>query len=112
TTDTTIGDTPVAEGTRLFVNYASANHDPRRFENPETFELGRKPNPHVAFGFGPHLCLGRHLARAELKEVVSRLLTRLPDIQLSGDIAYSTLQGGKLIEIEHLPVTFTPEKAS
>jgi cytochrome P450 len=112
TKDTTIGDTPVAAGTRLFVNYASANHDPRRFEDPETLRLDRKPNPHVAFGFGPHLCLGRHLARAELKEVVSRLFTRLPDIRLSGDIAYSTLQGGKLVEIEHLPVTFTPQRAA
>ena len=112
TADTTIGETPVAAGTRLFVNYASANRDPRRFADPEAFQLDRRPNPHVAFGFGPHLCLGRHLARAELKEVVSRLLARLPDIRLSGDIAYSTLQGGKLVEIEHLPVTFTPETAS
>ncbi len=102
----------MAEGTRLFVNYASANHDPRRFPEPEEFRIDRKPNPHMAFGFGPHLCLGRHLARAELKEVVTRLFARLPDIELSGDIAYSTLQGGKLVEIEHLPVTFTPRGTS
>ncbi|WP_134734010.1 cytochrome P450 [Amycolatopsis nivea] len=111
TNDTAIGDTPVAKGTRLFLNYASANHDPRRFPDPEAFRLDRTPNPHVAFGFGAHLCLGRHLARAELKEVVTRLFARLPDIRLSGDIAYSTLQGGKLLEIEHLPVVFTPESA-
>jgi cytochrome P450 len=107
--DTSIGDIPVAAGTRLFVNYASANHDPRRFEEPEQFLIDRKPNAHLTFGFGPHLCLGRHLARAELKSTVTRLFSRLPDLELAGDIEYSTLQGGKLLEIEHLPVRFTPE---
>jgi cholest-4-en-3-one 26-monooxygenase len=107
--DTAIGDLPVAAGTRLFVNYSSANHDPRRFVEPEEFRLDRTPNPHLAFGYGPHLCLGRHLARAELKAVLSRLFERLPDIALAGEVKYSTLQSGKLLEIEHIPVRFTPE---
>lgn len=106
--DTTIGEVPVPEGTRLFINFAAANHDPRRFESPESFQLDRKPNPHVAFGYGPHLCLGRHLARAELKALVTTLFSRLPDMRLAGEVRYSTLQGGKLIEIKNLPVEFTP----
>jgi cytochrome P450 len=111
TADTSIGEFEVAEGTRLFLNFAAANHDPRRFPDPESLRLDRRPNPHMAFGFGPHLCLGRHLARAELRKVVSTLLSRLPDIRLAGEIRYSTLQGGKLLEIEHLPVAFTPESS-
>lgn len=108
--DTRIGDIPVAAGTRLFVNFASANHDPRRFEQSEQFNVDRKPNPHLAFGYGPHLCIGRYLARAELKSTVTRLFSRLPDLELSADIEYSLLHGGKLLQIEHLPVRFTPER--
>lgn len=111
TTETSVGGTPVPAGTRLFINFASANRDPRQFADPERFRVDRKPNAHLAFGFGPHLCLGRHLARAELKSVLTTLFTRLPDIRISGEVKYSTLQGGKLLEVEHLPVTFTPEKA-
>lgn len=107
--DTRIGDIPVAAGTRLFVNFASANHDPRRFEQSEQFNVDRKPNPHLAFGYGPHLCIGRYLARAELKSTVTRLFSRLPDLELAADIEYSLLHGGKLLQIEHLPVRFTPE---
>ena len=108
TTDTAIGGFDVPAGTRLFLNLAAANHDPARFPEPESLRLDRKPNPHLAFGFGPHLCLGAPLARAELREVVSILLARLPDVRLAGEIRYSGLQGGKLLEIEHLPVVFTP----
>ncbi|BDH59497.1 cytochrome P450 [Tsukamurella sp. PLM1] len=108
TADTAIAGVEVPESTRLFLNYASANHDPRRFDDPEEFKLDRKPNPHLAFGFGPHLCLGRHLARHELKVMIERLFERLPDLRLAGEVTYSTLQGGKLLEIVDLPVEFTP----
>ena len=62
---------------------ASANHDETRFENPERFELGRQSNRHVAFGFGPHFCLGAPLARLETKVAFQVLLRRYSDIQLA-----------------------------
>jgi cytochrome P450 PksS len=61
----------------------SANHDEAHFEDPERFDIGRQPNRHVAFGFGPHFCLGAPLARLEAKVVFRTLLRRYADIQLA-----------------------------
>ncbi|PBC51870.1 cytochrome [Rhodococcus sp. ACS1] len=110
--DVSIGGTSVAAGTRLFVNFASSNLDPRQFDDPEKFDMDRRPNNHFAFGFGEHLCIGRHLARAELQIAATELFRRLPDIAVSGDVQFTGLEGGTLMEISSLPVTFTPEKSA
>ena len=72
-------------GTRLCLYYASANHDADMFENPETFDITRDPNPHLAFGRGLHYCIGAPLARVELQAALRVLSERLPDLRLVGD---------------------------
>jgi cytochrome P450 len=104
-----VGDEDLPEGRRVMLNLAAANRDPREFEDPETFDIGRSRIRHVTFGAGLHVCQGQHLARAELRIALTRLLERLPDLQIDGDIVESGLIGGKLMTHRALPVTFTPE---
>ncbi|MEZ5137358.1 MAG: cytochrome P450 [Acidimicrobiales bacterium] len=87
--DTLVGDVAVATGDRFLLAYPSANRDERVFDDPYRFDIARHPNPHVAFGFGTHFCLGASLARFELQllfRTLSQRITRLevleaPDIE-------------------------------
>jgi len=79
TTATAIGECPVAPGQLIALGFASANRDESAFEGPSEFRVDRSPNHHLAFGFGPHTCLGIHLARMELSVALETLLTRVPD---------------------------------
>jgi cytochrome P450 len=103
----TIGARQVDDGTRVLLNYGAANRDPNQFPNPDNFDLSRRRNPHLAFGAGIHLCAGQHLARLEMKTALTLLLSRLPDVQLSGDITTSGLIAGALMTITSLPVRFS-----
>lgn len=69
-------------GTKVCLYYASANHDPEVFKNPETFDISRDPNPHIAFGLGLHYCIGAPLARVELQTSLRTLIERLPNLHL------------------------------
>ncbi len=71
-----------AKGTRLALYYGSANHDPEVFVEPEQFDIGRHPNPHIAFGLGIHFCVGAPLARVELAAAIGTLLRRFPQLEL------------------------------
>ena len=75
-------------GTRLCLYYASGNRDETVFENPDTFDPTRDPNPHLSFGLGLHYCIGAPLARLELKHALRALLTHLPDLRLIEPVAY------------------------
>ena len=89
TAATEVRGTPIAAGDRVILLYPSANRDEDVFPDPFRFDVRRAPNPHVAFGFGPHVCLGAPLARLELRillEELTRSLTGLhrlsePDIE-------------------------------
>lgn len=70
-------------GDPLMALLASANADPDAFEMPEALDLGRQKNRHVAFGGGPHLCLGLQLAKAEMEIALERLFTRFPDMDIA-----------------------------
>ena len=70
------------KGDTVGLLYGSANRDPEEFEHADTFDIARDPNRHLAFGLGPHFCLGSPLARLELEILFSKLLQRFPDIQL------------------------------
>ncbi|MGH9210466.1 MAG: cytochrome P450 [Acidimicrobiales bacterium] len=106
----TIAGRTFDEGDKVVLFYGAANRDPTVFDDPDTFDVRRDPNPHVGFGGpGPHFCLGAHLARRELSIVFRQLLTPLPDIEPSGPSDFLEaltipLVGG----VKHLPVTFTP----
>jgi cytochrome P450 len=81
--DLTYKDFTWKKGTKLCLYYASANHDASVFKNPETFDISRDPNPHLAFGLGLHYCIGAPLARVELQAALQTLTQRLPDLQLA-----------------------------
>jgi cytochrome P450 len=72
-------------GTKLALYYASANRDPAVFSDPERFDVGRDPNPHLAFGLGIHYCIGAPLARLELRHAVGALLDRFPSLRIAQD---------------------------
>ena len=112
TRDLELSGEKLVEGDRLIMFYGAANRDPRAFEDPETFDVRRDPNPHVGFGGpGPHFCLGAHLARREVAVAFRQLLTRLPDIEVSGPAVPLEALGIPLVGgIKHLPVSFTPTK--
>ncbi len=92
------------KGTRLCLYYASGNRDEAVFENPDTFELKRNPNPHLSFGLGLHYCIGAPLARLELKHALAALLTHLPDLRLGASVRYHPKNVFRYPEA--VPVTF------
>lgn len=77
-----VGDTVIPPGQVVFFMHAAANRDPAVFAEPERFDIGRSPNPHLTFGAGIHYCLGAPLARIEAEEAFSRLLQRYPALSL------------------------------
>lgn len=96
------------EGDQVMLFYPSANRDSRIFENPDQLDVRRSPNPHLAFGFGPHFCLGASLARLELKVMFEELLHRLPDIHLASAESLEFRASNFISGPESMPVRFTP----
>lgn len=88
--------------------YASANHDPKVYERPETFDLDRQGPPHLGFGFGRHVCAGAALARLEMRMAFKLLLSRLPDIRPKTDHIDYKFLGGTLACPRSIPAVFTP----
>ncbi len=105
--DTVLRGQQLRAGDRVVMFYGSANRDEEVFADPDRFDVGRSPNPHVAFGAGgPHLCLGMHVARIEIAAMFRELLIRLPDLAPAGDpelLASSFIAG-----VKSMPVRFTP----
>jgi cytochrome P450 len=86
TADTEIRGQAITTGDKLMVFYGSGNRDEEVFAEPDRFDVGRDPNPHIAFGGGgPHLCLGMHVARVEIAVMLREILTRMPDLRPAGD---------------------------
>ncbi len=110
TRDLTLSGLDLTEGEKLVLLYGAANRDPRVFDDPESFDVRRDPNPHVGFGGpGPHFCLGAHLARREVSVAFRQLLTRLPDLEVTGDPVPLEAMGIPLVGgLKRLPVRFTP----
>jgi cytochrome P450 family 142 subfamily A polypeptide 1 len=108
TRDVTLNGVLIPEGGQLLALYPSANRDESVFENPDVFDIGRDPNPHLAFGFGTHFCLGNQLARLELRVMFERLLARLPDLRLAEAGPFSYRKANFVTGLEQLPVAFSP----
>ncbi|AZM91981.1 MULTISPECIES: cytochrome P450 [Streptomyces] len=83
--DTELAGTPIRAGDKVVVFHASANHDERVFTDPGRLDLGRSPNPHVSFGDGPHVCLGAHFARLQLRTLYEEWRTAMPAPELAGE---------------------------
>jgi cytochrome P450 family 142 subfamily A polypeptide 1 len=109
TRDVELAGATIKEGQELLLLYPSANRDETVFDDPDRFDISRNPNPHVAFGFGAHFCLGNQLARLELKVMFERLLARMPDIHLAVERATLPRRPANFISgFEAMPVAFTP----
>ncbi|MCR9212245.1 MAG: cytochrome P450 [Proteobacteria bacterium] len=81
TEDLDLNGINIPAGTYIHTSIAGANRDPEKFDNPEQVDIGRKPNPHLAFAIGHHVCLGASLARMEGRIAIGRLLDRFPNLQ-------------------------------
>jgi cytochrome P450 family 142 subfamily A polypeptide 1 len=109
TLDVELDGATIAAGQEIILLYPSANRDAAVFEKPDDFDIHRSPNPHMAFGFGAHFCLGNQLARLELKVMVDRLLARLPDLHLTVEHdALPRREANFISGIEEMPVAFSP----
>jgi cytochrome P450 len=96
----------IKKGQRLLLIQSAANHDPERFADPDSLDITRQPNPHVAFGYGIHFCLGAPLARVETAITINTILQRLPKLRLTAD----TLEWHPTIvsrALKTLPVAFS-----
>ncbi len=104
TEDCAVAGEAIKAGELLLLSYPSANRDEAVFDEPDMFRIDRKPNRQLAFGFGPHVCLGQYLARLELSLFLRELLARVDDIELAGTPRYveGTFVGG----VKYLPVRY------
>lgn len=112
TTDLELRGRRLHEGDQVMLFYPSANRDEEVFDRADELDLTRDPNPHLAFGFGPHFCLGASLARLELRVMFRELLTRLPDLELAGDEPLPYRPSNFICGLEAMPVRFTPRSAT
>ncbi len=111
TADAVVGDQHIAEGDKVVFWHISANRDESVFPDPDSFDIGRAPNNHMAFGGGgPHFCLGANLARMEIRVMFDRLLDRMPDIHLDGEV--QRLRSNFINGVKHIPVAFAPSAPS
>ncbi len=107
TVDTEIAGQAIAAGDKVVMYYGSANRDPDHFADPERLDLGRTPNPHVAFGGGgPHYCLGAHLAKIEIKALLREMIDRLEGLEPAGDVSW--MGSNFIYGPTSMPVRFAP----
>jgi cytochrome P450 len=103
TQDHRIHDTTIAQGDKVVVWFVSGNYDEEVFPNAERFDVGRDPNPHMAFGSGgPHVCLGAHLARLEVRVMFEEMVPRLKSLEITAPI--ERLRSNFINGIKHMPV--------
>jgi cytochrome P450 len=94
-------------GERVLLMFAAANRDPKVFDDPDRIDFDRVGNRHLAFGAGPHRCMGSNHARMMFQVMMSEILTRLPDYTISGEIERFA-DAGSVYAVRRLPIRFTP----
>jgi cytochrome P450 family 142 subfamily A polypeptide 1 len=108
TEDHTLHGETIRAGDEIVLMYGSANRDERVFDDPDTLDLAREHNHHVAFGFGTHFCLGASLARLEIRVMFEEIARRLPDLELAAGVEPRRIPSAFACGYETLPMTFTP----
>ncbi|HEX3779573.1 MAG TPA: cytochrome P450 [Pseudonocardiaceae bacterium] len=105
TRDTELGGRRIRRGDKVVVYHISAHYDERQFPDPMRFDIGRAPNDHLAFGQGPHLCLGAHFARLQMRIFFRALVDGMPTIRLDGEP--TRLTSNFINGLTHLPITWS-----
>ncbi len=103
--DTEFQGQAIKAGEWLMLPYQSANRDEAAFDDPFAFDIDRKPNRHVAFGYGPHVCVGQHLAKMEMRLLWEELLPRLATLELDG--VPERTRSNFVCGPKHVPVRFS-----
>jgi len=106
TRDLSLAGQSIRAGEKVVVYHVSAHYDEREFNEPFRFDLSRSPNRHLAFGHGPHKCLGAHFARLQMHAFLTAFLTRLPPVELDGPV--QRLTSNFINGINHLPLRWDP----
>jgi cytochrome P450 len=106
TRDTELGGTRIRAGDRVVMMYASANRDESVFERADRFDVGRSPNPHLAFGFGEHYCLGAALGRLEARIFLEEFVASFAGIELAGEPV--RMRSNELNAWKRIPVALEP----
>jgi cytochrome P450 len=106
TRDTEVDGMAVPAGSVVAVNIGSANHDERYWDNAEEFDMFRPPRQHLAFAWGPHMCLGLHLARMETRVALTQILDRLPNLRFDPDAEAPFITGAVFRAPNTLPVVW------
>ncbi|HJQ47312.1 MAG TPA: cytochrome P450 [Amycolatopsis sp.] len=102
TADTVLSGQRIRAGDKVVVYFASAHFDERAFPEPYRFDITRSPNDHLAFGQGPHLCLGAHFGRLQMRVFFTEFLRSLPPVRLDGEVRHLT--SNFINGITHLPL--------
>lgn len=106
--DVELGGQMLREGQWMIAGIGSANRDESKFKNGNTFDITRTPNPHIAFGFGIHHCLGAPLARLESRVALRIIIERLQNIKRADRKLLEPAAGFIINGVKSLPLTFTP----
>jgi cytochrome P450 len=104
--DTVVEGVEITAGSMVVVNMGSANHDEKYWDHAEEFDIFREPRQHLAFAFGPHMCLGMHLARMETRVALDRIFERLPNLRLDPTAEPPHISGMAFRAPNALPVVF------
>jgi cytochrome P450 len=86
--DAELAGQAIKAGDKVVMYFGAANRDPAVFDRPEVLDLSRAENPHIAFGTGPHGCLGQHIARIEIDAMLREVLTRMKDFELAAPVEW------------------------
>lgn len=108
TDDTRLGDWAIPKGAMLQLRYAAANRDPAKYPDPDRFDIERvNARSHLAFGKGPHMCVGNMLSRSEMFVAFDELLERLDNFAIADEDGITVLPNILLRGVTRLPITFT-----
>jgi len=111
TRDVSLHGRTIREGDKVVLLIGAGNHDPRRFEAPERFDISRRIERHLAFGFGVHFCLGARLARLEARVAMEEIHRRIPDYEVD-ESGVTVVHAGNVAGLATLPVRFSPSRST
>ncbi|MES2271209.1 MAG: cytochrome P450 [Pseudomonadota bacterium] len=103
-----VGDATMEDGDRVYLAWAAANRDPEIFDAPETIDITRFPNRHIAFGAGMHRCIGSFMARVMFEEMMHAVIARIPDYRVDQETARRYTSVGTINGWIDMPTVFTP----